>query len=584
MSGASNGSTGSYAFLAEAKGIQRYVFDSGPLRDLVGASDLVAGLASAEESETSEKNENSDLIGLVFQAVTGSSEPPCSRRASGTFCLHSDNKDQLNEVRALWRLAAQLRCPGLEMSESIPSQPAATAIEAMKAAYERSSGIRFNTAAELLPAGNPFTMYVRRTGKPATNGVSYDGEQVHLDLLTQRHRDRSKALADTDHTVGRTNDLVADRFLDENDGDGRAYRFPRNLDFGKKERDTLANPKFPFRSEGDTRIAVVHGDLSGLGQMFQAATAKARKVEQVLGLARDIEASIAAAAQAATKTILEAAEAVTYGEKEIAIVPARPIVLGGDEITVLVRADLALAFTARLLEEIEKQTKAHLASHRETLGKEAIPERLSACAGVAIVKRGQPFLMAYELANGLCTFAKRKAKSGGRPPYPSALAFHVAGSSMQEKYDAIRNAEMKTKLAGADHCLTANPYGVGLRADRMESAAWDALLRLARAINRLPAGQGGLRELRTLAFEGSDSFSRYWTRWREVAEERSSESMKEVLTALGALDVRTEGKEEQPPLFNSDCSTPLFDALDLIDLGTDLGEPVDRGLEQEPAA
>src|SRR6266446_2330870 len=76
-----------FAYLFEAKGIQRYILDSGPLRDLVGASDLVAGLASSDEN---------DLIAEVLRALGVHAEGVnFSRRAGGAFCIHG-NKHTLD--------------------------------------------------------------------------------------------------------------------------------------------------------------------------------------------------------------------------------------------------------------------------------------------------------------------------------------------------------------------------------------------------------------------------------------------------------------------------------------------------------
>jgi hypothetical protein len=66
-----------HTYLFEVKGIQRYVFDSGLLRDVVGASDLVAGLVkspgSASGADAGESDR--DLIGQVIDKVIAAAGP-----------------------------------------------------------------------------------------------------------------------------------------------------------------------------------------------------------------------------------------------------------------------------------------------------------------------------------------------------------------------------------------------------------------------------------------------------------------------------------------------------------------------------
>lgn len=55
----------SYAYLFEAKGIQRYIFEGGKLKDMAGASELVAALcrsARHEMLEGADSPEPPDLI------------------------------------------------------------------------------------------------------------------------------------------------------------------------------------------------------------------------------------------------------------------------------------------------------------------------------------------------------------------------------------------------------------------------------------------------------------------------------------------------------------------------------------------
>jgi len=571
---------GSFAYLFEAKGIQRYVFDSGPLRDLVGASDLVASLAQSSISESGERSRLEagsasvdelcrDLIGRVWRAVHSDPKdtmPRFSRRAGGAFCLHSKSAKELDEVRVLWRLAAMLRCPGLEMTDSRSqhnvgsAKPDQAALDAMQEAYDNAPAPRDNTAAELPPPGHPLTAFVARTGRPTTKLFRYGDDIVEADALAEPQRRRADSLR------GR-NDGVALRFLGK-DPKKQDYRFPRNLDADevKKAEKPEENPIFPFRGD-DTRVAVVHADLSGLGQTFMKAKEKGRSPEDIFRLAQSIEAAIEAAAQRATAASL-LPQAIDN------IVPARPIVLGGDDITVLVRADLALPFTKKLLDEIESQTKASLKELTRTF-RDALPENLSACAGVAIVRRGQPFLMASAIADDLCKLAKdevKKAsatKDGRQQPFASAIAFHLVGTTLQERYDDILMSEVTAKHASQAIRLTGNPYGVELRACEAKRSTYSALLELAKALADVKGGLGNLREMQRLAFADLGAADARWSRWWQVAREKNKPGIEAVRDALHQLGLEAAAPNEDPPWHTGGEAswTPLFDALDLIDIG-----------------
>ncbi len=120
-----------YAYLFEAKGIQKYILASGRLRDVVGASDRVAQIASSDEK---------DLLATVESAV-----PPneFSRRGGGAFCAHFADRDTAEKFRALWRLTIANALPGLEYADAL--EPT------LDGAYAALGGVRENGAATVLP-------------------------------------------------------------------------------------------------------------------------------------------------------------------------------------------------------------------------------------------------------------------------------------------------------------------------------------------------------------------------------------------------------------------------------------------------
>jgi hypothetical protein len=109
--------------------------------------------------------------------------------------------------------------------------------------------------------------------------------------------------------------------------------------------------------------------------------------------------------------------------------PFRPIVFGGDDVTFVCDGRLGLSLATEYLREFEQQTSG--------LGKNG--SRLTACAGIAIIKNHYPFARAYALAADLVNKAKsyRTKYSIDR----SCLDWHFALSGLSSSVEEIRNRE-----------------------------------------------------------------------------------------------------------------------------------------------
>ena len=105
------------------------------------------------------------------------------------------------------------------------------------------------------------------------------------------------------------------------------------------------------------------------------------------------------------------------------VIPVVPVILGGDDVTVITSGDYALPFAAAYLRYYEEATRNDpiLRYLTPLEGQDTGP--MTAAAGVAIVKRNFPFHIAYELAEKLVERAKKVGKTT-QPPC-STLDYHV---------------------------------------------------------------------------------------------------------------------------------------------------------------
>lgn len=109
------------------------------------------------------------------------------------------------------------------------------------------------------------------------------------------------------------------------------------------------------------------------------------------------------------------------------IVPIRKIILAGDDVCYITDARIALECACVFIEELEK----HLVDG----------EKITACAGVAMVKEKYPFFKTYELAEELCNNAKTSIPDEVNE---SRIDWHIVQGEYNNNLTEIRNSIYKT--------------------------------------------------------------------------------------------------------------------------------------------
>ncbi len=122
------------------------------------------------------------------------------------------------------------------------------------------------------------------------------------------------------------------------------------------------------------------------------------------------------------------------------VIPVVPVILGGDDVTVITSGDYALPFAAAYLRHYEEATGNDPILRYLTPPKGQDTSPMTAAAGVAIVKRNFPFHIAYELAEKLVNRAKKVGKTACPPC--STLDYHVLfDTTVLDPDEAIRGYE-----------------------------------------------------------------------------------------------------------------------------------------------
>lgn len=266
-------------------------------------------------------------------------------------------------------------------------------------------------------------------------------------------------------------------------------------------------------------IAVVHGDGSGVGQRLIA-----------LGGDLNLLSSFSKAlAEATTEAIKTAVGSLPRGRQ----IMARPVVSAGDDLTYLVPAAHARSFATTWLQALEAQTHAR----RTDLGGACI----NGGVGIVYVHKRFPFSQAYEMAEALCSEAKRALKDEVRAA--SALAFR-------------RVTTARVEDAAAETVAWVLQDGDGL-------SSLEGLARAARTIPR-----GTLRTWLGQVDRGDAvAAGKLWDRAREVAEPEAWERFTSALEKAGGDPATGRFRTDSGvalPLKSQKKATPIREALTLM--------------------
>lgn len=444
----------------ETKGIQRWILDSNRLRDLAGGSALVEGL-------TDRARDGVEVAGgqVTYAAAGG---------LSATFA----DLDALASFANEWPMVVAHEAPGLQVVQAWLQDEGQE--DPLGDLFRKVAARRNLPQNPTLEAG-PWLERAGRSGLPAVPPPN--------DISPTRARP----------TSWDEPSVVRERALRMRGSEGRV--FGKTLAFHEIHEDVDRWPEGP--------LAVIHADGTGVGQRL-AELGTSAQVLQAFSSA--LEASSVEATQVAVDDLRE-----RQGDKKLHI---RPVVLGGDDLTVILPANDTVAFVRSWLETFEERTRDRAAQ----LGGEG----LHAGAGIAFVHRGYPFSMAYELAEHACKEAKLDARE------------HGGGS-------ALRFRRVTTALA--------DDAGRGVTWMLGQMGPLQDLVAVVRTIPR-----GSLRSwLGLLDGQRDSERAALWRRIREVSGEDTWQDFTRALISVG-VDPETGFSTRDP------SKTPLRDVLALARL------------------
>jgi hypothetical protein len=234
--------------------------------------------------------------------------------------------------------------------------------------------------------------------------------------------------------------------------------------------DSDSKYRIPYSTEtledlGCDWLAVVHADGNGLGQVFLnfdqflpngTQGDLTRWNRSYIECLRNFSVALDECTLAAFQAAIGHLKLHHDRQNKRAFLPVVPLVLGGDDLTVVCDGMQALRFTKEFITHFEQCAREnhHIRGiTSSSKGKQHLPQGLTSCAGVTIMKPHFPFFAAYELAEALLKSAKQ------HKPY-SAIDFHILYDASNPDFNRIRE-EWTLYEPQARTLLTGRPYLVG---------------------------------------------------------------------------------------------------------------------------
>jgi len=507
-------------------GVQRFVFMSNRLRDVVTGSYLV-------HWSTSEEGALKGLISTENILLAG----------GGNAIVETESMEEARLLAARYSRRLHDEAPGLEVAlvhKEYDKGGLSRALFDIQIELARTKTERFPSAPLL---GLSVTASCKETGLPS---IGFDSSEPTIPLSKEILKRRDKLTEASLHW---------EAYLEKWDG----FAFPMELDLlGRTMHDT-------------SLIGVVHVDGNSVGRRIkqwlveksESGTDDTTVRREYREWSKAIDQLAKEAFQAVVNHICQRLEkSVEDGREKMKVtgkpsklafelreldgrwmLPLRPILLAGDDLTFVCDGRIALDLAEKALTVFDTSDIPHIG-------------QIHACAGVAVVRVHAPFSRAYEMAEKLCSSAKHMLNK--RNEQGCAMDWHIGVSRPEETVEGIRERQYRTNGC----LLTCRPYRLDSPND---PETWNWLSKTLLDHKTLGLRQGAWLERRNKV----KAFSRL------VRE--GPNSVREALEAWKVVDPNLElPKPIAEDGFFSKTRTPLLDALELLDLHLVLEAPSDN--------
>lgn len=537
------------AILLDTRSIQKYVFSCNKLKTNVGASYLVDGIfndlmqkivlpsfnlkmpqISWQESKQIEMIKD-DSIEAEIVYIGGGNMLILINKFSGK----EDNLNLCREIVKKWTLEILKKAPGLKTGAAIGMMDVERFKDSLDKMYVQ---LKQNQNTVLPQVDLPYTgltLECNISGKTADTFDWVDKNWIAKEVK-----------AKTDAYIY-ASEKVRSEYKDilEKDGSRDKYDFASELEkIGCKE--------------GESYISVIHIDGNNMGVKFSKCKDSQERKKLSLKVAQIVQNAFCELiktiiAEYDSKAYAEALDMEKLIDKEgKKLLPIRPIIIGGDDITFVCPARVGIEYAKRFIEAVNKQGFLSDEQHKrmsEEVKKEdnsiILSKTMSCCGGVAIVPLKYPFFRAYQLAEHLCGSAKNKSRKNDN----SLIDFAILYGEMTPDLEQL----CRYQYSAPEGYLHYGPYSV--QKEIQDGSHINDLLVLKDDIrDNVPKNK--IKELRDVLTKDMHTQIRFLENCKEIQKIIDEECNQE---GIGAQAFWQKKKGE------SELKTRYVDAIELID-------------------
>lgn len=465
-------------YIFEAKSIQHYIFQTGKLKHAILASERLSFLLDEPTQIFSEATShdrdtlNDSLLMQVLlaggfthdleeiSALSDTNSPAALRivRANGAAIqILSHDRDTLVRFRQLWTLAVAQFLPGMDFVDVIATAPTPYPNIVIGKAFEQLNGAR-SAGKRMLPEASANLRSTSRTMQAQLAPLPhYPAHEYNCDLATAKHLIQGDNTYTKLHRKFRPEDSVYGQF--------------HFTDFTELQAQAGVNED----------VALIHLDGNAFGKLINNMRNIIKDIDDVqvfCGISRAFSQSIGVATiMAAKDATTEVAKQMREKEGDIQI-PIRPLVCGGDDVTLLIREQYAMTFIEKYCAAFKHHSKRELKQINRKLSEHGYSQQslqlqyLTASGGVLYQKIKQPFVTGNHLVEALAKQAKGVSDQLADPtrpelPKPATVsALHIS-SVYQDELADIRSRALsfvQKNQSGNIH-VAAQSYVLGTRTD-----------------------------------------------------------------------------------------------------------------------
>ena len=217
------------------------------------------------------------------------------------------------------------------------------------------------------------------------------------------------------------------------------------------------------------------------------------------------------------------------------ILPIRPIVMSGDDITFVCEGTLGIYLAVEFINSLKD--------------KEAQGEKITFCAGVAITNTKFPFYRGYQMAEEACRNAKKKFDKDDPNSY---IDFHVQIGGYSGKLDEVR----ETQFIAPGGSLIHRPYLVGDGENSIDDLMNDMLL-----LSKIPSSI--IHDLRNILWKCKAERD-YFIQQNKNREKKSRIDFSNFVSTKG-YSPRIFSEEKDNDSYSKDSVTHFYDMIELME-------------------